>query len=152
VSAAETELFRTFAGFERIFGMPRFFFHLRSPGKYSKDDVGSDFLDVEHAYLDAHQCALEMSFEMLRDHQDPHHFQFDITDEEGGLLLDLPFSEVLRPGARHMRHNSILAELRKNIQRAKVLQSEIRGEFARTQVALQTARETIKKSRMPLRG
>jgi hypothetical protein len=127
--------------------MPRFFFHLKSPGNYSEDGVGDEFADVETAYLEAHHSALEISFEMLRDRRDPHGFQFDIVDEQGSLMLDLPFSEVLKPGPRPVRPSPILAEIRKSVERAKELQSEIRHEFARTRVALETARATIKKSR-----
>jgi hypothetical protein len=145
VAELEQQLPQSFG--QRTFAMPRFFFHLSSPETRSMDDVGGEFADVENAYLEAHRAALEIAFEMLRDHRDPNRFQFDIVDEQGRFLLDVPFSEVMRPRSRAICHSVILGKLRKNLRRSKELQLEIRNEFAQTQVVLESARATMKKSR-----
>jgi hypothetical protein len=127
--------------------MPRFFFHLASPGEYALDDIGADFPDVESAYLDCHQAALEIAFEMLRDHRDPTHYQFDIMDNLGRFLLDVPFSEVMRPRPAPAHYSAILSKVRESLRRNRILQQEIRDEFAQTRLMLESARALVKKSR-----
>jgi hypothetical protein len=124
--------------------MPRFFFNFASPGNYELDDIGGDFEDVESAYLDAHQAALEIAFEMLREHCDPTPYKFDIVDNLGRFLLDIPFSEVMRPGSRPVHHSAILTKVRESLHRNKELQYEIRNQFAQTRVVLESARATMK--------
>ena len=52
--------------------MPLFFFHLRGgPDGLSLDKDGLDLLDVEAAYLEAHQTALDMAQEWLRKGRSP---------------------------------------------------------------------------------
>jgi hypothetical protein len=63
--------------------MPKFFFHLISTGNYCADEVGGEFPDVEAAYLDGWQAALEMGFDMLQDRRDPNQHHFEIVDEIG---------------------------------------------------------------------
>ena len=77
--------------------MPRYYFHLVSPEGVSADDMGSEFSDVEAAFLNAHEAAFEMSVEMLRERHDPSRHRFEIRDAAGQMLFDLPFSEVMRP-------------------------------------------------------
>lgn len=77
--------------------MPRFFFNYTSDGATFTDDVGTDFASLEVAYLDACECALAIAFERLRVREDPTADAFEILDENRAVLLELPFSEVLRP-------------------------------------------------------
>ena len=78
----------------------RFFFALTGAGEPSRDEIGADFDSLDEAYLEACRAALEISFEMLRERNDPSSLKFEITDGQGVLLTDLPFAEVLRPGER----------------------------------------------------
>ena len=77
--------------------MPRYYFHLLSPEEDSVDDVGNVFPNAEAAYLGAYEAALDISFEMLRARQDPSRHHFDVRADDGKLLFDLPFADVLRP-------------------------------------------------------
>ena len=76
--------------------MPRYFFHLATDAGYSIDQEGLNFEDLDAAYLDACRAVLDMSLQMLRAQQDPNRHRFDIADDAGAVLLDIPFSEVLR--------------------------------------------------------
>jgi hypothetical protein len=128
--------------------MPRFYFHLVSPGSYATDEVGGEFADFEAAYLDAHHAALEIAFEMLREHQDPGKLQFEIVDDQGRFLVDLPFSEVMRPGGRAVATNVVRQSIKRNLSRNRELQAEIKTEFAQTRIVLADARATMKRSRV----
>jgi hypothetical protein len=118
--------------------MPRFFFHFISHDQVSRDEVGAVFSSLEAAYLDTCDAALEMSVESLRAHDDPTNDGFDIADEDGRLLMHIPFSEVLRPrqkveirANRHTTGRAIDA-CRRQMLRSRTLQSELRTEFEKT--------------------
>ena len=84
----------------------RFFFALSGGGDPSPDEIGAEFDSLDSAYLEGCRAALEISFDMLRDRIDPSAMKFEISDDQGTLLIDLPFEEVLRPGARRSRPSS----------------------------------------------
>ena len=81
----------------------RFFFALSGAGDSSRDEIGAEFESLDEAYLEACRAALEISFEMLRERNDPSSLKFEITDSQGVILTDLPFAEVLKPGERISR-------------------------------------------------
>jgi hypothetical protein len=127
--------------------MPRFFFHLVSPGNYSVDEVGGEFCDVETAYLDAWQAALEMSFEMLKSRTDPSRHQFEIVDEEGRFLLEIPFSDVVRPAGRPLHNDGLHTQLRQHLRRNRDLRADLQAEFCKTRQVLETAHATLERAR-----
>lgn len=92
--------------------MPLYFFHLVSPGEYSRDEIGTEFPNVEAAYLEGCEAAFEMSFEMLRKRVDPSKHAFEITAADGTVVFELPFTEVIRP-ADHAAPSSELHANRK---------------------------------------
>ena len=118
--------------------MPHFFFNYTSGGATSVDDVGTDFSSVEAAYLDACKGALDIAFEKLRARQDPTTDSFEIIDDEQNVLMQVPFSEVLRPAAAtnttNIRQQTVLAmeNCRRQTARSQRLKGEIRAELART--------------------
>src|SRR3712207_8330217 len=64
--------------------MPLFFFHLRGgPDGLSLDKDGLDLLDVEAAYLEAHQTALDMAQEWLRKGRSPRGYAFEVANGAG---------------------------------------------------------------------
>jgi len=71
--------------------MALFFFNFVSPEGYEVDEIGCEFPDVERAYLEAHEAAVEMIAAMMRDHREPTRYQFEIVDDQRRFLMDLPF-------------------------------------------------------------
>lgn len=118
--------------------MPHFFFNHTSGGATFVDEVGTDFPSLEAAYLDTCQAALAIAFEKLRTRQDPTTNSFEIIDDEQNLLMQLPFSEVLRPAAATsswmaMQRTALALEnCRRQAARSESLRDEIRAEFTRT--------------------
>lgn len=80
--------------------MPLYFFNLREGQKLSLDDTGTEFADLDLAYLDAFRAAGEIWLEMASHGQDGSTQSFEITDTVGRLLVELPFSEILHARAR----------------------------------------------------
>ena len=118
--------------------MPHFFFNYTSEGATYVDDIGAEFSSLEAAYLDTCKSALAIAFEKLRTRQDPTADSFEIIDDKQNLLMQVPFSEVLRPAAATnistMRQKAILAleNCGRQVARSKKLKGELRAEFART--------------------
>jgi len=83
--------------------MSRYFFHLLSPDGSSKDDIGTELPNAEAAYLEACETALDLSFEMLRKRTDPSRHAFEVADENGHIIFEIPFAEVTRPAERNPR-------------------------------------------------
>jgi hypothetical protein len=76
--------------------MPLFFFHLRGGAEgLNLDQDGLDLPNVEAAYLEAHQTALDMTQEWLRKRQNPRGYAFEIMSATGEVVVELPFSEAL---------------------------------------------------------
>src|SRR5215475_13846133 len=87
--------------------MPRFFFNLSSQGNFSPDETGTEFSSLEAAYFDTCDAILDMAIEKLRARQNPAEDVFEIGDEQGNVLMEVPFSEVLSPGAATNRSRSL---------------------------------------------
>jgi|SRR6185437_1166684 len=124
--------------------MPRFFFHFISQDRVTTDDVGLVFPSLEEAYLDSCNAALEISMERLRARDDPTNDGIEIADEDGRMLMHIPFSEVLRPGqksniqANYLTTNRAIQACRRQILRNDTLRSELRAEFEKSRCIFQS--------------
>jgi hypothetical protein len=127
--------------------MALFFFNLVSPDGYEVDEIGCEFPSVEQAYLEAHAAAIEMSVEMMRDRRDPTRYQFEIVDDQRRFLIDLPFSEVIRPRAVSASHAEIRPKILNAIRRGNELRWEIQAELDKSRSALTACRATLVRSR-----
>ncbi|MFC1458474.1 DUF6894 family protein [Microvirga arabica] len=74
--------------------MPRFFFHLRGVLE-DLDQDGVDLPDMEAAYLEAHQSALDMAQEWLHQGRNPRGYAFEVVNDTGEVVFELPFAEAL---------------------------------------------------------
>jgi hypothetical protein len=125
--------------------MARYFFHLVSPDGSSKDDIGTELPNAEAAYLEACETALEMSFEMLRKRRDPSRSAFEVTDDEGRTVFEIPFAEVTRPAERIPPFGEIHAKIEHHRERATRAISELKRDFGRAQSLLKSTRELLTK-------
>lgn len=129
--------------------MPRYFFHLATDAGYSIDEEGLDFQDLDAAYLDASRAVLDMSVHMLRLQQDPNRHRFDIVDDAGVILIDLPFSEVMR--ARSLKivalhANDVHTTLKARIARSKALRMELAGQISAACETLEQTQRLLSRS------
>jgi hypothetical protein len=127
--------------------MALFYFHLVSPNGYEVDEIGCEFSDVETAYLQARAAAVEMCVDIMRERHDPLHYQFEIFDCERRFLIELPFSEVIRPKAISLEHARIRPTLLGEIRRAEKLHLEVRDELTRLRAILDQSVATLARSR-----
>jgi hypothetical protein len=76
--------------------MQRYYLHIRQAGVLVfPDDEGADFESVEAAYLEAFESAQELWPILLEGRRDPRGYSFEITNDAGGVLMEVPFSELL---------------------------------------------------------
>lgn len=100
--------------------MPRFFFHLLSSDGRHRDEIGFDFANAEAAYLEAYRTIPALAADMLERGCDPMAAAFEIADEKGQVVFQIPFTERVRspgrgtttvaPHFRSARANIMLAE------------------------------------------
>uniref|UniRef100_UPI003013BEFA DUF6894 family protein n=1 Tax=Methylobacterium nigriterrae TaxID=3127512 RepID=UPI003013BEFA len=83
--------------------MPRFFFHLRTPDGLQWNEDGLQLVNLETAYLDACRAIPAMAAELIGRGQLPMRYAFEITDADGQLLMEVPFSEVLDKSRKRRR-------------------------------------------------
>jgi hypothetical protein len=126
--------------------MALFFFHLVSPNGYEVDEIGSEFPSMEMAYLEGHAAAAEMCTDIMRERQDPTRYQFEIFDDRGRFLIELLFSDIIRPNPVSAGRARIRPQLRAEIRRAGRLHDELRDELQRTRAALAECRATLARS------
>lgn len=80
--------------------MPRFYFHLRGPKGLDRDSEGLELAGVEAAYLGACQAIPGMSADLVHEAENPIRYSFEITDESGTVLMEVPFAEILDRGRK----------------------------------------------------
>lgn len=120
--------------------MPEFFFNYVTENGTFEDELGVEFSSLEEAYLDTCKAALAISFEKLRARQDPARHSFQILDDQKNLLMEVPFSEVLKPtaviGASPLKQKFALAmeSCQRQLDKNSRLKEEIRAEFARARL------------------
>ena len=126
--------------------MPNYFFNLAGKdGYYSADEEGLSFGDIDAAYMDVNRAILDMSFDMLRTRRDPSEFRFEITDKDGTIVLDVPFSEVLRPhrAPRYPISEQVHASIAHEMQRSKVLKADLSLQIANAHVTIEKTKQIL---------
>ena len=127
--------------------MTRYFFHLFEASVASRDEVGVEFPSVEAAFLDVHQAALEISQDMMRERRNIHHMRFEVCDEAGCVMFELPFAEVLdqtdhsRPAFEARR---LYQRVRGNLRRNRRLSSDIASSMAEASERLRHLRHLLR--------
>src|SRR4051794_7514001 len=127
--------------------MPLFFFHLVRPDDVSPDELGNEFPSAEAAFVAAYDTALEISFEMLKEHKDPLAYRFEIADPQGTILFDLPFSEAMRTAPPRRRSGELAESLKRARDRARRVKSELGAEYARARSLLSSTQELVARLR-----
>ena len=125
--------------------MPRFFFHFRQGGELIRDPEGTEFANVEEAFLDVARASQDMWSELLRERRDPRRCAFDVHDADGHLLFLFPFLEALE-ACVDRKAGSIHSTLRQTVLRAEQARragDDFRKELSRTQAALKRSRELL---------
>lgn len=77
--------------------MPIYYFHIRSPSQFLRDEVGLELSDIDNVRAVAQQGARDIMAEDLRAGREIDHQSFEICDEDGGVVLALNFRDVLPP-------------------------------------------------------
>ena len=75
--------------------MRRFYFNLRTPRGLEIDRTGCDLPSAEEAYLLAYKAVPGLAMEALSRDEGPNCYTFEIRNEAGQLLWELPFREAL---------------------------------------------------------
>ncbi|KQT50200.1 hypothetical protein ASG43_21845 [Aureimonas sp. Leaf454] len=75
----------------------RYYYHLRSSGRFVEDLDGVDLPDLATARHEAELCAREMIAERVRTGERiPADATFEVRDHDGGLVHTLAFSTVVQ--------------------------------------------------------
>ena len=129
--------------------MPHFYFHLRTPAGWERDQDGLDFTGLEAAYLDACRAIPDMAADLVRRKHDPLPYGFEIADEAGQLLMEVPFSEVLASGhkPRQPVRPALPQKAQAEMERTVRLIAAIMGEREALQASLRETRELVARVR-----
>jgi hypothetical protein len=75
--------------------MPRYFFHQVTKAGLVRDVEGTDLPDLEHARTEAIMDARSLMSDAIREGRDISSRSIQITDEQGSVLLTVPFAGTL---------------------------------------------------------
>ena len=80
--------------------MPRYFFHLRCSGSEVPDRSGAELHDPDHAWEAAEAAARHLM--QSEPYADVSWLtcRFEVTDEAGEIVFELPFTEVIGVGSK----------------------------------------------------
>jgi hypothetical protein len=74
--------------------MPRYFLHVVD-GKFLRDEEGQEFTGLDHAKAEAVASARSIMREAIWGGRLPLNESIQITDEQGAVLLEVPFRSVV---------------------------------------------------------
>jgi hypothetical protein len=92
--------------------MAHYFFDFREGSDCCADAQGTEFANVEQAYLEAFTGAQDMWSELLRQRRDPRQCAFEVRNEQRDLLFVLMFQEVIESCENHKRAKRNVEERR----------------------------------------
>jgi hypothetical protein len=75
--------------------MPRYFFHLRGLETHVPDPDGADFANADDAWEAARRTAQTLMRTEVETEAEWLTCRFEVLDEAGEVVFELPFSEVL---------------------------------------------------------
>ena len=76
--------------------VPRYFLHVREAGDLVEDPDGTDFPDEAAVRKEAIEAAREIMAEHIRKGLDVSSWSFEVVDEDGRLIMSVPFSEAVQ--------------------------------------------------------
>lgn len=76
--------------------MPRFFFHVRSPDDFVRDEEGVDLPDLDRAKFEAREGAKGLLAEAIEGDRVLDHQRFEVADETGLILFVYPFRDAIK--------------------------------------------------------
>jgi hypothetical protein len=144
----------------------RYYFHLHIGPKLSLDEIGLDLPDLEAAYLEAFEAAQAMWGELLSERSDPLIRSFDIADEQGQLLLTLPFAEVLDRARKAQppfpvssaergvpstevlatKQQKLAASLRQEMNKGREMRAVLRQQIGAARETIEATRKTLERT------
>ncbi|MEA1834757.1 hypothetical protein U8607_21925 [Methylobacterium durans] len=105
--------------------MPRYHFHLRTIDGLQWDPDGLPFDNLEDAYLDVCRGIQTIAGDLARagtNRSSLLRYAFEISDAEGGFLMEVPFAEVLAPDRKLRRPSPVLDQkVRTEMERTRRL-------------------------------
>jgi hypothetical protein len=129
--------------------MALYYFHFSDGSTLSRDDCGVECANAEDAYLQAFTTTQEMWSELLVKRKDPLKCAFEITDEAGRLLFQLPFAEAVEACKGSSLPVVVTGDpgpfYYDTHRRATVAQAEIRAGFAEVQQSLSESHHLLRR-------
>jgi hypothetical protein len=118
--------------------MARYYFHLVTGEDYERDEIGSEHADANEAYLEAFDSAQQLTLDLIRDRVNPGRHRFDVCDERGNIVFQVPFTEIYRE--RIGPHEAITIA-----QRGQYLAARVRDEIVTARGELETLWSVLSK-------
>lgn len=118
--------------------MARFYFHLATGEDYERDEVGSEHSSANEAYLEAFETAQQMAVDLIRERRNPGRHRFDICDEQGRVVFQVPFTEIVGQRIGPQEATAIA-------HRGFSLAAEVRHEIVTARAELDSLRAVLKK-------
>lgn len=120
--------------------MSRYFFHVWLDDTIERDEVGTECLDAEDAYIQAFHAAQDAWVDGVWSRTDPRRHRFEVTDAAGNILFELPFVEVI---SRPIKAPAGLLPVMRNTERNVALVSEVAHQVSRASDNIRKSRKLI---------
>jgi len=126
--------------------LPAFYFHLLTPEGIETDEIGLNCRDLDEAYLEACRSIPQLASEFIEGEHDPSRCAFRIADEQGQVLLVVPFVERLHRRERP-RPESLPERVDPLLDRLTSLRNEVRQRTRQLQENLARSRREVERFR-----
>lgn len=127
--------------------MARYFFHFRNGERLTQDEFGIEFDSADAALAEASKASIEMWSELLEQRTEPMQCAFEITDESGTVVFELPFSEVLERCQLQKigppPTSDLMALLHQTHRRALTAREDVQSGFTDVRLSLREAQSLL---------
>jgi hypothetical protein len=76
--------------------MPRYFFHIRSPEEFIRDEEGIELADLDRVRWEAVEGAKGLLKQAIDQDRTLDHQEFEVADEAGRIVLTYPFRDAIK--------------------------------------------------------
>ena len=103
------------------------------------------FSSVDHATIEAWRAACDMSIDSLRSGRSRPDYRFEVCDNAGHLIFELPFSDLagIRPERPAGSDSPVQASLHRRMATTQTLQAEVLAAVIDVRSTLATTRALL---------
>lgn len=131
--------------------MPHYYTHLQTADGLERDEIGTEYPNLETAYLNACQGLPKLMAELVEEGHDPASCILKIHDEDDLLLMEVPFLERVTKRRKPSSRPTASSEMQALFNRLDIVVLSIRVQTEQLQTNMLEAQRHLESTRVIIR-